>query len=92
MNNNTNQIQNQNNNFVKKDNEFRGSAYTYYNNEHFWGTTPGADIGERKHLSEQQTEIFGVTLGGPIIKNKLYFFVAGEFNRNATPSSCMAAV
>ena len=40
------------------DNEFRGSAYTYYNNEHFWGTTPGADIGKRKHLSEQQTEIF----------------------------------
>ena len=69
------------------DNEFRGSAYTYYNNEHFWGTTPGADIGKRKHLSEQQTEIFGVTLGGPIIKNKLYFFVAGEFNRNTTPST-----
>ena len=69
------------------DNEFRGSAYTYYNNEHFWGTTPGADIAERKHLSEQATNIYGVTLGGPIVKNKLYFFVAGEFNRNTTPST-----
>ena len=69
------------------DNEFRGSAYTYYNNEHFWGTTPGADVAERKHLSEQATNIYGVTLGGPIIKNKLFFFVAGEFNRNTTPST-----
>ena len=69
------------------DNEFRGSAYTYYNNEHFWGTTPGADLAERKHLSEQATNIYGVTLGGPIIKNKLFFFVAGEFNRNTTPST-----
>lgn len=69
------------------DNEFRGSAYTYYNNEHFWGTTPGANVAERKHLSEQATNIYGVTLGGPIVKNKLFFFVAGEFNRNSTPST-----
>ena len=68
------------------DNEFRGSAYTYYNNEHFWGTTPGKDVTERKYLSEQSTNIYGVTFSGPIIKNKLYFFVAGELNRNATPT------
>ena len=69
------------------DNEFRGSAYTYFNNEHFWGTTPGADVDNRSHLSQQMTNIVGVTLGGPIIKNRLHFFVAGEFNRNATPST-----
>ncbi len=69
------------------DNEFRGSAYTYFNNEHFWGTTPGRDIAERKHLSQQATNIVGVTLGGPIVKDKLFFFVAGEFNRNITPST-----
>lgn len=69
------------------DNEFRGSAYTYFNNEHFWGTTPGKDIAKRTPLSEQMTNIVGVTLGGPIVKNKLFFFVAGEFNRNSTPST-----
>lgn len=69
------------------DNEFRGSAYTYFNNEHFWGTTPGADVENRSRLSQQMTNIVGVTLGGPIIKNRLHFFVAGEFNRNATPST-----
>ena len=69
------------------DNEFRGSAYTYFNNESFWGTTPGKDIDTRTPLSDQTTNIYGVTLGGPIIKNKLHFFVAGEFNRSFTPSS-----
>ena len=69
------------------DNEFKGSAYTYYNNEHFWGTTPGKDVKERTYLSQQTTNILGVTFGGPIIKDKLYFFVAGEFNRSITPST-----
>ena len=69
------------------DNNFSGSAYTYFNNESFWGTTPGKDIANRTKLSEQITNIFGVTLGGPIIKDKLHFFVAGEFNRGLTPSS-----
>ena len=68
-------------------NDFRGSAYTYFNNEHFWGSTPGRDIASRTRLTEQMTNIVGVTLGGPIIKNKLHFFVAGEFNRTTTPSS-----
>ena len=69
------------------DNKFRGSAYTYYNNEHFWGTTPGADIANRTKLTEQMTSIYGVTLSGPIVKGKLHFFLAGEFNRGLTPSS-----
>lgn len=69
------------------DNNLKGSAYSYYNNEDFWGTTPGKDIKERKGLSTQTTNIVGVTLGGPIIKNKLFFFIAGEFNRNITPST-----
>lgn len=68
-------------------NEFRGTAYTYFNNQRFWGTTPGRDITNRTHLSEQMTNIVGVTLGGPIIRDKLHFFVAGEFNRNTTPST-----
>ncbi|MBO5890246.1 MAG: hypothetical protein J6Q28_02310, partial [Alistipes sp.] len=69
------------------DNNFKGSAYTYYNNEDFWGTTPGKDIKERKPLSTQTTNIIGMTFGGPIVKDKLFIFVAGEFNRNITPST-----
>ena len=69
------------------DNEFKGSAYNYHNDESFWGTTPGEDIKERTHLSKQTTNILGITFGGPIIKDKLFFFVAGEFNRNISPSA-----
>ncbi|MBO7190072.1 MAG: carboxypeptidase regulatory-like domain-containing protein [Alistipes sp.] len=69
------------------DNEFKGSAYTYYNNEHFWGTTPGKDVKERTYLSQQTTNILGLTFGGPLVKDKLFFFVAGEFNRSITPST-----
>lgn len=69
------------------DNTFAGSAYSYYNNEHFYGTTPGANIENRSHLSKQTTLINGITFGGPIIKDKLFFFVAGEFNNNSTPST-----
>ena len=68
-------------------NDFKGSAYTYFNNQKFWGTTPGKEIEKRTALSEQMTNIVGVTLGGPIIKDKLHFFVAGEFNRGLTPST-----
>lgn len=68
-------------------NYFTGSVYTYFNNESFWGTTPGKDVANRTKLSEQITNIYGVTLGGPIIKDKLHFFVAGEFNRGLHPSS-----
>lgn len=69
------------------DNEFRGSAYTYFQNQRFYGTTPGKDVAERKHLSEQMTNIAGATLSGAIVKDKLFFFLAGEFNRNITPST-----
>ena len=68
-------------------NNFTGSVYTYFNNESFWGTTPGRGVANRAKLSEQITNIYGVTLGGPIIKDKLHFFVAGEFNRGIHPSS-----
>lgn len=69
------------------DNEFKGSAYSYFNNETFWGSTPGKNYKERKNLTDQITNIFGATFGGPLIKDKLFLFVAGEFNRNVTPST-----
>ena len=68
-------------------NEFKGSAYTYYNNQDFYGTTAGRDIATRKKLEQQSMQIYGVTLGGPIVKNKLFFFVSGEYNLDSSPSS-----
>ncbi|MBQ1253355.1 MAG: TonB-dependent receptor [Alistipes sp.] len=68
-------------------NEFRGSAYTYYNNQDFYGTTPGKDVAKRQKLQDQTSQIYGVTFGGPIVKDKLFFFVSGELNLDRSPSS-----
>jgi len=58
-------------------NTFRGSAYTYYNNQNMRGNTIGdVDFGDR---DEESRQIYGLTLGGPIIKNKLFFFINGEY-------------
>lgn len=58
-------------------NKFKGSAYTYLTNQNLRGNKIGSvDFGDR---DEESKKIYGITLGGPIIKNKLFFFVNGEF-------------
>ena len=57
-------------------NKFKGSVYGFYNNQEMRGNRINEmDLGER---NEESTKTFGVTLGGPIIKNKLFFFVNAE--------------
>ena len=58
-------------------NTFKGSAYVYHKNENMQG-----DAVKRQQIQgareKAQTTTYGFTLGGPIIKNKLFFFVNGE--------------
>ncbi|MBN2807709.1 MAG: TonB-dependent receptor [Prolixibacteraceae bacterium] len=63
-------------------NKFKGSAYTYLTNQNMRGNAIGdVDFGER---SEESKNVYGITLGGPIIKNKLFFFVNGEYEVQPT--------
>ena len=64
-------------------NTFSGTAYAYYNDHNFYGRSPLN--GER--LAEQRTQIYGISLGGAIVKNKLFFFLNGEFDLDSSPSS-----
>ncbi len=64
-------------------NTFRGSAYTYFKNEHLRGNTiDGYDLGDRP---KEQNNVYGFTLGGPIIKDKLFFFINGEYDSAPRP-------
>ena len=58
-------------------NTFKGSAYIYHKNENMQG-----DAIDREQITgaraKDQNTTYGFTLGGPIIKNKLFFFVNGE--------------
>ena len=63
-------------------NSFKGTVYTYYRNQDLIGRkVEGAEI-DNPSLKFNQT---GFALGGPIVKNKLFFFVNGEFTRQTDP-------
>lgn len=68
-------------------NTFHGSAYGYYNDENFAGTTPGKGIQDRKKLGDQASKTLGATFGGPIVKDKLFFFGNFEYVNENYPSS-----
>ena len=58
-------------------NTFKGTAYTYFQNQNMRGNNiDGEDLGAR---AEESKNIYGATLGGPIIKNKLFFFGNVEY-------------
>lgn len=63
-------------------NNFEASAYTYQYNENMRGNTiDGHDLGERAIDGKQ---IYGATVGGPIIKDKLFFFTNFEYELRPT--------
>lgn len=68
-------------------NEFHGSAYAYYNNQKMYGKYNAARDNMKDPLSKQHEQIFGGTLGGAIVKDKLFFFVSAEGHRELYPSS-----
>ncbi len=67
-------------------NKFKGSAYYFFRNQDFAGKTPTKDPDiTREKLPEFTAKTYGLRLGGPIMKNKLFFFLNAEFQRDETP-------
>ncbi len=63
-------------------NTFKGSAYVYHRNENMRGNTvDGTELGAR---DKDRNTTYGATLGGPIVKNKLFFFVNFEYSQIPT--------
>ncbi|PSL36087.1 TonB-dependent receptor [Chitinophaga ginsengisoli] len=65
-------------------NTFRGSVYTYFKNENTQGYKVENAVAPKTDLS---FTIRGASIGGPIIKNKLFFFVNGESSRQTAPAT-----
>ena len=60
-------------------NTLKGSAYMYHRNENMRGNmVAGQEVAGARDKDRNTT--YGFTLGGPIIKNKLFFFVNAEYS------------
>jgi len=64
-------------------NTFKGSAYIYHQNENMRGDAIEHEQITGAREKDSQTT-YGFTLGGPIVKNKLFFFVNGEMIKTPT--------
>lgn len=58
-------------------NEFHGTAFGFYRDQSFNGRRAGSVNLDRATSSSKRN--IGASLGGPIIKNKLFFFVNAEY-------------
>lgn len=63
-------------------NRVEGSAYYFVRNE----STVGKDPATKNKSTAFSDKQYGLRIGGPIIKNKLFFFVNGELARRTAPT------
>ena len=70
-------------------NQFRGSLYTYARNDAFQGNKiSGSKVVANPNLSYNQS---GASISGPLMKDKLFFYVNGEIERTKYPGSDFVA-
>lgn len=69
-------------------NKFSGTAYWFGNNQNFVGKTPTSDPNvTRKKLDSYTDNQMGISIGGPIVKDKLFFFANAELAKKDQPST-----
>lgn len=69
-------------------NNWEGSVYGFLRNESLAGKTPVDLVGdgdEREKLDDFTSQTYGFRVGGPIIKDKLFFFLNYERQDDETP-------
>ena len=70
-------------------NELKGSVYSFYRNENLQGNqVRGVDVIANPNLSFTQS---GFTASGPLVRNKLFFFMNGELERRDDPGTNFVA-
>lgn len=68
-------------------NVVHGSVYGFYNDQNMYGTTPGKlkEGQKRAKVDKIQDRTLGFTIGAPIVKDKLFLFVNGEYADSHSP-------
>jgi len=69
-------------------NKFEGSVYGFVRNESLVGDTPPDLVGDgesREPVADFTAQTYGIRIGGPIVKDKLFFFVNYERQDDETP-------
>ncbi|MGH8117193.1 MAG: TonB-dependent receptor, partial [Rhodanobacteraceae bacterium] len=69
-------------------NEFHGSAFMGYTNSNRRAETPAEEASGKKASSVSKD--YGFTLGGPIIKDKMHFFISDEQKLFSTPTAVVS--
>jgi outer membrane receptor protein involved in Fe transport len=60
-------------------NEFHGSAYGFGRNQNFQRSQP--------YLSDFKQAQYGFSVGGPVVKDRAFFFINPEFQQRSVPAS-----
>jgi hypothetical protein len=66
-------------------NTLTGSVYYLFRNQDMAGKTPGNTSAKRTKLADFKNQTYGFRVGGPIIKNKLFFFINVERQKDSRP-------
>uniref|UniRef100_UPI00356A2934 TonB-dependent receptor n=1 Tax=Muriicola sp. TaxID=2020856 RepID=UPI00356A2934 len=69
-------------------NNWEGSAYSFVRNESLAGKTPPSLVGdgeEREKLADFSALTYGARIGGPLVKDKVFFFLNYERQEDETP-------
>ncbi len=69
-------------------NEFHGSVYGQTRNEKYIGSSVPQAYGDAldKPIASFKSDQYGARVGGPILKDTLFFFVSGERNKLSQPT------
>ena len=67
-------------------NKFTGTAYGYYTDENMYGRY-SQTYDKTQKLNDENTKTYGFTFGGPIVKDKLFFFTSLEYKKNTYPTT-----
>jgi outer membrane receptor for ferrienterochelin and colicin len=66
-------------------NDIQASAYYFFRNQNLAGKTPTGSKSAATKFATFQNKTYGFRVGGPIIKNKLFYFFNAEIQRDVRP-------